>query len=123
MSTEHTPQDDSSCFFTLVGPPMSAEHTPQDDSAHAAEIARLHEELRTVYGNSERGGPVLAKLGDALCRAGRLQEALGRYEAAEVHLSKTNQKTCRDDVLQKIRETRELLLQQQSASAQTPKES
>jgi|GEM_PF-684067 len=101
---------------------MSTEHTPQDDSAHTAEIARLHEELRKVYGDSEYGGLVLAKLGDALCRAGRLQEAIGRYEAAEVHMNRSKQETCRDEVLQKIRETRELLRQQQSASAQTPVE-
>ncbi len=101
---------------------MSAEHPPQDDSAHDAEIAFLHETLRKAYGNSEWGGYVLAQLGDALRRAGRLNEAIGRYEAAAGHLRTTNQESAHNDVLQKICETRELLLQQQSASAQTPKE-
>jgi len=102
---------------------MNAEHTPQDDSANASEIACLEGELRAVFGNSELGGPVLAKLGDALRRAGRLDAAIGRYEAAEVHLSRTNQENECSDVLRKIDEVRELLRQQQLAAAQTPKES
>ncbi|OGJ74373.1 hypothetical protein A2454_02380 [Candidatus Peribacteria bacterium RIFOXYC2_FULL_55_14] len=99
-----------------------AERAPQDVSATDVEIECLQEHLRAVYGDSERGGPVLARLGDALCQAGRLQEALGRYEAAAGHLRTTNQMHEHDDVLRRISEVRELLRKRQSTPGQTIEE-
>lgn len=54
-------------------------------------INRLQGMLNATYGNEESGGRVLADLGDALAEAGRLDEALSRYEASVGHLKRSGQ--------------------------------
>jgi len=73
-------------------------------SAHESRIDAAYKRLQIAHGDSFAGGIALSGLGDALFDAGRYSEALGRYEAASGHLSKTGQWSLYEHVFKRIEE-------------------